>query len=159
MASSIVGASALEQELFDHVSEHVEVEQGILDEYRQLAEGASSPAFRYLAELMFDDEVRHHRLFVELAEAIRNFAELGDTGWPIPLLGPLGSGGGPILEETQRFLALEREDARFLKDLATRLRPMRDMTLWHLIVQMMQCDTDKHIRMLRFIEHQTRRSL
>ena len=159
MTSGIMGASAWEQELFDHVSEHVQTEQGILDEYRKLAAETPSSAFRYLVELILDDETRHHRLFTELADAIRNFAELGGTDFPIPLLGSLGTGGERILEQTGKFLALEDEDARFLEDLADRLRPMRYTTLWQLVVQMMLCDTDKHRHMLRFIADQAARPL
>jgi hypothetical protein len=159
MTASIVGASTWEQDLFDHISEHVETEQGILDEYRKLADETPSSAFRYLVELILDDEVRHHRLFTELADAIRNFAELGATDWPIPLLGSLSGGGERILEQTDKFLALEDEDARFLEDMAERLRPMRETTLWHLVVQIMQCDTEKHKHMLRFVADQAARTL
>jgi hypothetical protein len=159
MSSAIVGASVWEQELFDHVSEHLETELGILDDYRKLAEETPSSAFRYLVELILDDETRHHRLFTELADAIRNFAELGGTDWPIPRLGSLSGGGEQILEQTAKFLALEEEDARFLQDLAERLRPKGDTTLWRLVVQMMQCDTEKHTQMLRFIADQAARPL
>ena len=103
----------------------MQTEQGILDEYRKLAEETPSAAFRYLVELILDDETRHHRLFTELADAIRNFAQLGGTDFPIPLLGSFGMSGERILEQTGKFLALEDEDARFLEDLAERLQPMR----------------------------------
>lgn len=157
MTSSISGASAWEQDLFDHVSEHVTTEQGILDEYQKLAEETSSPAFRYVVELILDDEARHHRLFTELTDAIQNFAELGGTDWPIPQLDSLGNAGERILEQTRRFLAVENADAKFLEDLARRLQPMGDSTLWPLVIQMMRCDTEKHMQMLQFIAKQAAR--
>ena len=62
MSSRLIGASVWEQEIYDHLSEHVAVEGSILDEYQRLAEdGSASSAFRYLARLVLDDERRHHQ--------------------------------------------------------------------------------------------------
>ena len=62
MSTRLIGASVWEQDVFDHISGHVATEGAILDEYQRLAEDeASSPAFRYLARLILEDERRHHR--------------------------------------------------------------------------------------------------
>src|SRR6478609_10125547 len=85
--SLITGASVWEQELYDYVCGHVATEGTILDEYQRLADDESgSPAFRYLANLILADERRHHQLFNDLAESIRQSAQLAEDDGPIPSL-------------------------------------------------------------------------
>ena len=159
MPTEIVGASVWEQELFDHFRSHVENERELIAEYGELAESSSVPGFRYLAELIIADEERHHRQFADLAETIRAEAELSYDEAPIP---PVPQVRLPeeerrrIIALTDRFLALERGDARHLKRLAKKLEPVRDTTLWQLLIRLMQADTDKHIQILRFIRDRVR---
>jgi rubrerythrin len=161
MSSDIVGASVWERELFEHFRSHVDNERELIAEYGGLAESTSVPGFRYLAELILADEERHHRLFADLAETIRAEAEFRFSDSPVPpiLLARLPEDERQrILELTDRFLALEREDQRDLGRLAKQLEPVRDTTLWQLLVRLMQADTDKHIQILRFIRDRVRRS-
>jgi hypothetical protein len=77
MSTPIAGASVWEQEVFDYVSGHVVTEGAILQEYQEFAADPSgSAAFRYLAGLILADERRHHQLFNDLAESIRQMGEL-----------------------------------------------------------------------------------
>jgi hypothetical protein len=59
---------------------------------------------------------------------------------------------------TDRFLAFERQDARDLERLAKALEPVKDTTLWHLLVSLKRAETEKHIRILRFIRDRVRRA-
>jgi hypothetical protein len=152
MSTSIIGASVWEQEVFDHVTRHVASEGALLSEYQQLAEDESgSPAFRYLAGLIFADERRHHQLFNDLAESIRQLAELRLEDHPIPSLRGLRADRDRILETTERLLAAEKEDAKELKRLSKQLKDVRDTTLWGLLIELMQDDNAKHIKILQFI--------
>jgi rubrerythrin len=160
MSSDIVGASVWERELFEHFRSHVDHERDLIAEYGELAESTSVPGFRYLAELILADEKRHHQLFADLAETIRSEAEFRPVEPPVPSILPAQLSEGErqrILELTDRFLALEREDQRDLRRLAKQLEPVRDTTLWQLLVRLMQADTDKHIQILRFIRDHVRR--
>ena len=156
MAERIAGASVWEQELYDYVASHIGQEQAIVEEYRALAESGSSVAFRYLAGLILDDEVRHHRLMRDLAESIKASAELTGASEPIPDLRDIGSEGEQALALTERFVQIERDDLEYLQRLAKTLKPVRDTTLWSLVVELMEDDTRKHIRILRFIEERLR---
>jgi hypothetical protein len=42
-----------------------------------------------------------------------------------------------VLEATERFLDVEREDKRELEELSKILKPVRDTTLWYLLVKLM----------------------
>jgi len=150
--SRIIGASVWEQQLFDYVEDHVQTEGAILDEYQRLAEDQSgSPAFRYLARQILDDERRHHQMFEDLAESIRQMAEMRLEDEPIPSLHGLRSDRERIKAVTEHLLAVERADAKELKQFEKSLREVRDTTLWALLVELMQADTAKHIKILSFI--------
>jgi hypothetical protein len=152
MSTHIPGASVWEQEIYDYVTHHVEVEGAILEEYQQLAEDPSgSAAFRYLAGLIFADERRHHQLFNDLAESIRQMAELRADDEPIPSLRGLRADRDRIMATTERLLETERADAHELKQFAKQLKDVRDTTLWGLLLELMQDDTAKHIKILKFI--------
>lgn len=152
MSTHIAGASVWEQEIYDYVSNHVAVEGEILDEYQQLAEDPSgSAAFRYLAGLILADERRHHQLFNDLATSIRQMAELRLDDEPIPSLRGLRADRERIMATTERLLEVERADARELKQFAKKLKDLKDTTLWVLLLELMQDDTAKHIKILKFI--------
>jgi hypothetical protein len=152
MSTRITGASVWEQDMYDHVSGHVATEGAILGEYQRLAEDpAASPAFRYLAGLIFADERRHHQLFNDLAESIRQLAELRLDDEPIPSLTGLKADRERIMASTERLLELERADAKELKQLVKSLKDVRETTLWPLLLELMQDDTAKHIKILQFI--------
>jgi len=150
--SYIVGASVWEQELYDYVCSHGAREGAMLAEYQQIAEDeTTSPAFRYLAQMILADERRHHALFDDLATTIRQTAEFRDEGMPIPSLAGLRRDRDRIADITERLLKSERDDSRTLDDLRKKLKDVRDTTLWDLLVEIMQHDTDKHIKILRFV--------
>jgi hypothetical protein len=152
MSTRIAGASVWEQELYDHVSDHVATEGAILQEYQRLAEDPSgSPAFRYLAGLILADERRHHQIFNDLAEAIRQLGEVRLEDEPIPSLRGLKADRERIIATTDQLLESERADAKALKKLAKELKDLRETTLWGLLVELMEDDTSKHIKILKFI--------
>jgi hypothetical protein len=152
MSTRIVGASVWEQEIYDHVCGHVANEGAILDEYQRLADDEScSPAFRYLAGLILADERRHHQLFNDLAESIRQMGELRLEDEPIPSLRGLRADKPRIMATTERLIKAERDDAHQIKQLSKKLKDVRETTLWGLLLDLMQDDTDKHIKILQFI--------
>jgi hypothetical protein len=160
MLTQIAGASVWEQEIYDHVTAHVVNEGAILQEYQRLAEDpAGSPAFRYLADLILADERRHHQLFNDLAESIQQMAEMRVDDEPIPSLNGLKADHDRIMATTDQLLEAERADARDLKQLTKNMKDVRETTLWGLLLELMQDDTSKHIKILQFIrdraEHAT----
>jgi hypothetical protein len=148
----LTGASVWEQEIYDYVSAHVATEGAMLNQYQRLAEDQSrSPAFRYLANLILADERRHHQIFNDLAESVRQMAELRLEDEPIPSLHGLRADRVRIMAVTERLLAAEQADAKELKRFAKKLKEVRDTTLWVLLVELMEADTAKHIKILSFV--------
>jgi rubrerythrin len=137
----------------------VEAERGLLEEYSAVAEQSKSKAFTYLVKLLIEDEVRHHRIFTELARSLKTEAELRSDPI-IPSMDFVRADRAAVLDATKRLLANEEQDARELKRLQHELRDVKDTSLWSLLVDLMQRDTQKHIAILRFVKkHTGRRSV
>ena len=78
-------------------------------------------------------------------------AELRLDDEPIPSLQGLKADRERIMATTEQLLEAERADARELKRLAKKLKDVRETTLWALLLELMQDDTSKHIKILEFI--------
>ena len=117
----LVGATIGQQELFDVFLAHERDKEEVVSAYEIRAEKAPSDAVRYLVRLILDDEKRHHRVVFELAETIRADATFERRGARIPHL-DVHRRDYSLLEETERFLALERKDRAELKHVARKVR-------------------------------------
>jgi bacterioferritin (cytochrome b1) len=152
------GLSVFEEKLYRRLADHVSSEADLIASYRELAEAPDTPeAARYLLRLVVDDEERHHRLVREIALALGN-----GIAWrhdPDAVPGLPYSKPDPALEKiTNRFLAAERADRKQLRALRKELRPFRDTTSWSLLIELMEHDTAKHIRLLTFVRDHVARS-
>jgi hypothetical protein len=150
MPQQLMGASVWEEELYEHLVGHEKAERGMLEEYEQAAAEAGSPAFTYLVSLIVEDEIRHHRIFRQLASSLRADVELRPEQPEVPRLDRWGEQDS-VLALTELLLAGEREDRKRLKRLSRDLRDVEDTTLWSLLVTLMEMDTDKHIEILEFV--------
>jgi len=124
---------------------HVREESAFLAAYERLVAASEDDAVRFLLELIVGDEHRHHDLFTAMADASV------DEG---PFPGPprlSRDAARALLEPTERFLAAEREESKKLSALRRELKPVGDATLWPLMVELMEIDTSKHVRILEFL--------
>jgi rubrerythrin len=157
MATNLVGASVWEEQLYEHLTSHEQQERGLLVEYQEAAASSRSPAFQYLVSLIVEDEKRHHRVFQDLASALRADVELRPEQPAIPRLDLWGSEAAHIIELTEQLLERERTDARELHRLARELKDVKDTTMWQLLVKLIEMDTAKHVEILEFIEHHAKK--
>jgi len=125
---------------------HVREETGFLDAYEALVAGSEDESVRFLLELIVADEHRHHDLFSSMAEASVG----ADDALPAaPRITP--EAARQLLEPTTRFLEAEHEETRKLAALRRELKPVRTDTLWPLLVELMEFDTAKHVRILEYL--------
>lgn len=144
------GVSVWERDLWELLTKHVKEEKHLLATYTTLADETKSEAFAYLVNLLVEDEVRHHRIFAELAASLKIQAELGDQSPIIPAMDFANTDRAGVLEATELLLKREEQDLRDLRRLEGELHDVRDTTLWSLLIDLMQRDTQKHIAILRF---------
>lgn len=154
MEDRLPGASVREKETFGALRTHERDEQELIDSYSATAAASTSLTVRYLIEMIVEDERRHHRLMGELANTVRAYATLEEVRPRLPFIDihPDRS----LLMETRRFLAHERRDRRALKKLSRNVRYVGDESD-SLVVDLMRLDTERHIKMLRFIARLVRR--
>jgi hypothetical protein len=151
------GLSVFEEKLYTHLIDHVSSEAELIASYRDLADAPATPdAARYLLRLVVEDEQRHHRIIGEIATAIGEGIAWRNDADTVPNM-PQGKPIPNLEDVTKRFLAAERADRKQLRSLRKELRPFRDTTMWSLLVEVMELDTEKHIRLLTFVrDHLTR---
>jgi hypothetical protein len=154
---SSAGVSEWERDLYAHLTTHVENERGLLESYRAAAEASPSMALRYLVNLLIEDEVRHHRLFAQLADSLKTESLLGGEEPSVPPMDFTRADHDAVAALTDQLLKSERQDARELKRLRRKLRSVRHTTLWDLLVDLMERDTQKHIAILRFAQKHAKR--
>ncbi len=159
MSTKLIGASIWEERLYRHLTSHEESERELLVEYQDAASTSGSDAFAYLCDLIVEDEIRHHRVFSDLASALRTDAELRPEDPAVPRLDRWGSDPAKVVALTESLLELERKDAKELHKLTTRLRNVADSTMWQLLVRLMESDTAKHIEILEFVRSHARQAV
>ena len=151
---SRAGPSPWERQLYAHLKGHVETERAMLEKYAEVAERTDSKAFRYLVKLLIDDEVRHHRLFGELANSLESLALMKGEEPDIPYMDFQKAERAAMLEGVKELLENEEHDIGELKRLQREMLGVKDTTLWGLLVELMQRDTEKHVAILKFVrEH------
>jgi hypothetical protein len=99
--------------------------------------------------LILEDEERHHRVFDEMANAMRSYLEELAVEPSAPTLSPRRD--RRLLEQTRYLLALEKADAKELRELRRDLRGAPKSMLHPLLVDLMRHDTAKHIAILEHI--------
>jgi hypothetical protein len=149
------GLSVSEEKLFEHFASHGKTEGKILDEYERLVAAAGSDWVAYLGKLILEEETRHHRVFEELANALRAGVER-DVGSSVPHVTNVAD-AKELLAATERLAKAEANDDRELKRLARDLRDREGYSLWPLLVELMRRDTKKHLLILEFMRDNLRR--
>jgi rubrerythrin len=147
--------SVWEEEVLDHVRRHVAEEGAILATYESLAERHRDDDVGYLLRLILDDEARHHRILEEMANAVRSWVEFRElTPRPPDLV--FWKRRQEVLEAAETLLAAERRDAAALRRLQRQLKPIRETSLLGLLVETLELDTAKHIRILEHLRRAAR---
>jgi rubrerythrin len=113
---------------------------------------------RYLIDMILEDEARHHQTFKELVNRVRSDIDFRDYEPKVPYLKRSAADSAALLAATNRLLAFEHADEQSLRRLQKELRPVRDTTLFALLVKLMELDTKKHITILEFIRDNEGRS-
>ena len=144
--------SAWERELWATLTGHIEAERELLDEYVDVAKSTGSAALSYLVNLLIEDEMRHHKLFTELAGSLKTLADFGPGDPQVPYLDFDSVDSREVLSSTRKLIAHEEADARELERLRRDVRDLADTTLWDVLVDLMCRDTQKHLAILRFVE-------
>lgn len=145
--------TAWAQRIVNTLQDHMDGEREALTDYSHLAVASPDGHVRFLMDLILQDEVRHHRLFSEMIAALRREIEQrGEGGLPEmrPIHDPVA-----LKAQTKALLDLERDDIKELRALRRELAKVEDTSWWVVLIEMMEADNEKHIKLLEFIRDQT----
>jgi rubrerythrin len=132
---------------------HVREEERFIEGYRELVDVIGDQGMRRLVQLIIEDEERHHQLMGRMAREARGDGR-DEGASAAPRFSP--EDANRLLELTERFLDAEREDRRRLRALADTLRPLEHDSLWPLMLELMEIDTRKHVRVLEYLRARMR---
>ena len=141
--------TAWAETLIQTLQGHMDNEREALTEYGELAASAPDDHVRFLMKLILDDEVRHHMLFAEMVNNLR--AEIEHTSRSgLPNVRRTEDRQA-LLAQTRALLQLEHEDVKELQALRREIRKVEDTAWWTVLIDAMEMDNRKHIRMLEFV--------
>lgn len=135
-----------------HIERHLVTEENAGRAYEEFAD-VEDPQVRYLAGMLAADEHRHHQMLSEIARSLQaRVDEKVDRSVTARSVIVTPARQAALLEQVRRLLAIEEDDAGELKKLHRDLHEAPPGTIWPLLVEIMELDTDKHIRILRAVE-------
>lgn len=147
--------SEFDAALIEQLEHHLADEATILAEYRDL-EDSPDEAVRYLAQLIMDDEQRHHRVLTEILNRFRTSAWFVEQTPRVPSF-TKSSDPGALKDSVRRLRAFERRDLRQLKKLERRLGVLRRDSINGVLVRSLVMDTRKHLLYLKMLDRMARK--
>jgi len=145
------GADRNARDIVESLDRHGREERELLDRYRRFGEESEAPAVQYLVKMVLEDEQIHHRVLGDLANTIAWGGVKGSDEPTVPNVSTKYLQDSTLRSETRALLEHELKDRAQLRRLRKRLRNYGHVALWELLIDLMEADTEKHIRIFRFI--------
>jgi hypothetical protein len=140
------------ERLLHAVDTHAAAEADALGQYEYLATASGDPVIALVMRLILDDEVRHHGLLHRMAATLRDALEWTTSPEALPKGAPQARVSGPFVTLARSLIEEERTGARALRHLAEQEKDING-GLDSLLLEMMAMDSDKHARLLQFVQH------
>jgi hypothetical protein len=138
--------------LLDAVERHAIAEQDALQHYEFIGTASSDPVIALVMRLILEDEQRHHGLLKRIEASLRDALNWTQSSNALPVSGtPRQPPARELADMTRALITEEHGGARAIRDLAHRERQI-DAGLHTLLLEMMAMDSDKHARVLQFVE-------
>jgi rubrerythrin len=139
------------ERLLHAVDTHAAAEADALGQYEYLATASGDPVIALVMRLILDDEVRHHGLLHRMAATLRDALEWTTSPEALPKGAPHARVSGPFVTLARSLIEEERTGARALRHLAEQEKDING-GLDSLLLEMMAMDSDKHARLLQFVQ-------
>ena len=133
--------------LIHAIETHASEEERAIQDYAPLAEGSPDPSIKVVMRMLLEEEQRHHRQFLTIANSLRERLNwIPSPSWSTD---NAGEGWAP---RVRAFEVEERRGAEELRELAHSARREGD-GLGALLLEAMALDSEKHARLLLFVAH------
>jgi hypothetical protein len=146
----VAGEISPVERLFNEFEAHEAKEEKALEEYKKLAREVSSPATRFILQLIISDEEKHRAVIHAMLATLR-----GSLLWTKPEgslegVGDMAAINGRLRETTEEFIRLEKEGIRDYQRLSEESKGYYH-GLFQLLLDSMTRDSEKHIQLLEFL--------
>jgi len=139
--------------LLNAVEHHASAEADALVQYEQLAESSGDPVVALVMRLILDDEQRHHGLLKRIEASLRDALYWSHSPTSLPASPTPQQPLQTDLAAIARVLvAEEHTGAHKMRELAEHERDISG-GLHSLLLEMMAMDSEKHARLLQFVEN------
>ncbi len=138
--------------LLEAVERHAIAEQDALAEYEFVAEASADPVVALVMRLILKDEERHHGLLRRIETTLRDALNWTHSPSALPDVSlPQQPVARDLAAITRNLVDDERRGARMMRDLAQSEKGI-DAGLDNLLLEMMAMDSEKHARLLQFVQ-------
>jgi hypothetical protein len=138
--------------LLSAVQHHATAEADALGQYERLAHASSDPVVALVMGLILDDEERHHALLKRIAASLQDALDWSHS--PIALPESPTAAQPPqadLVAVARDLIAEEHSGARKMRELAEGEKGISG-GLHSLLLEMMAMDSEKHARLLHFVQ-------
>jgi hypothetical protein len=134
------------------VERHASLEAEALGQYEHLAVASNDPVIALVMRLILDDEERHHSLLKRIATSLRDALNWTYSANALPpALAPAAAADEDLTALARALIDEEKTGALALRRLAEREKGLGS-GLDSLLLEMMAMDSEKHARLLHFVE-------
>jgi hypothetical protein len=143
--------------LVDAVERHAQAESDALEQYEYLGTASGDPVIALVMRLILEDEERHHGLLKRIEASLRDALNWTHSPNALPDDVPDQASVSPseLAQMTRELINEEHTGARYIRDLAHKEKGI-DGGLHSLLLEMMAMDSEKHARMLQFVQERLR---
>jgi hypothetical protein len=145
------------ERLRDAIDAHARAEAEALGQYEHIADASGDPVIALVMRMVLEDEERHHGLLRRIEATLSDALNWTHSPDALPT-------GTPAAADAKRLAVLARElvdeehtGAKFLHKLAGEQK-LIDGGLPSLLIETMAMDSEKHARLLQFVQHRLERN-
>ena len=138
--------------LLDAVERHANAEQDALGEYERIGAASGDPVILLVMRLILDDEQRHHGLLKRMEATLSDALNWTHSPNALPKANPPREAlAEELVSDVRALIDEEHTGARYLRELAHQQKSIDD-GLHTVLLEMMAVDSDKHARLLEFVQ-------
>jgi hypothetical protein len=139
--------------LVDAVERHAQAESQALEQYEYLATASRDPIIALVMRLILEDEERHHGLLKRIESTLRDAVNWTHSPDALPNTAPEQpeASFSDLERLTHELIDEEHTGAKYIRELARKEKGI-DGGLHSLLLETMALDSEKHARMLQFVQ-------
>jgi rubrerythrin len=138
--------------LLDAVERHAIAEQDALDQYEYIGTASGDPVVALVMRLILEDEERHHGLLKRMQATLSDALNWTHSPSALPATAiPQRAAAHELATAARALIEEEHTGARYLRKLANEEKGI-DAGLHSLLLEMMAMDSEKHARLLKFVQ-------